>query len=585
MRMPLRNTSLMLKSSLILSVLLILLCSVFMIRSYNRDQSLYYSELETIETMLDAQMEASAPQITNSKQQLSALNAEQFMADGNNKALQKQLEYMLNSGFIANSYLFLPDLIKRDSKNYLKMLHANKALIDSGLGPGTDYEMPETFMKAYVNILKGGSGITDVYSDSGGTWISVLSPVKDEKGDLIAVFGIDFNYSRVQSDMNQAVIDSIWAGLLFGIPCILIVVFLIWITLKPLRQLTQLSLTAAQGDLSVSIPVRNGDEVGKLSANFNMMIGSIRQLVSNIKSSADEVSNSSFNLMASSDQTSKATHIVAESIEEVAAGSESQMQSAEESRRAMEEIAIGIQRIAESSATVSELAADTANHAEQGSTVIQRTIEQMNSIYAAVNDSASVIRDLGERSKEIGHIVSVIHEIARQTDLLALNAAIEAARAGEHGKGFAVVAQEVRKLAERAKDSSDQIGVLLQGIGSNAQRAVDAMEHGAQEVEAGTEVANLAGQTFSAIVGSIRTVTDQVQEVSAASEQMSAGTEQVTASLEELARIAREASGNSQNVAASSEEQLASMEEIARAAAQLRDTSKLLQAEINKFTW
>jgi methyl-accepting chemotaxis protein len=207
----------------------------------------------------------------------------------------------------------------------------------------------------------------------------------------------------------------------------------------------------------------------------------------------------------------------------------------------------------------------------------------MNKIDESVKKTSALMHELNERSVEIRHIVDIISDIANQTNLLALNASIEAARAGEHGKGFAVVAHEVRKLAEKSKESSDQIAELLQGIGIGMDSAVKAMEEGSKEVKTGTEIAGQAGVAFQKIVISFQHVTEQVQEVSAAAEQMSAGSEEISASLEELSRIARNASESSQSVAASSEEQLAAVEEIAGSAATLREMAGTLQKEINKF--
>ncbi|MFC4101239.1 methyl-accepting chemotaxis protein [Paenibacillus xanthanilyticus] len=184
----------------------------------------------------------------------------------------------------------------------------------------------------------------------------------------------------------------------------------------------------------------------------------------------------------------------------------------------------------------------------------------MQAIEQNLHKSVDTMHELRQLSTRIGEMIALIGEVANQTNLLALNASIEAARAGEHGKGFAVVAQEIRKLAERSKTSSAQIADILQGIGERTGEAVVSLEQSMAEAQTGTVVANKAGETFKAIVQSIRQVSEQVGEVSAASEQMSAGSEHVAVSLNNVERIASNSSMDSARVAAASEEQLASMQ-------------------------
>ena len=136
----------------------------------------------------------------------------------------------------------------------------------------------------------------------------------------------------------------------------------------------------------------------------------------------------------------------------------------------------------------------------------------MDKIHRSVNDTATVIQHLEERSKEIGKIIDVITGISSQTNLLALNAAIEAARAGEHGKGFAVVADEVKKLAEQSKESADQITTLVEEIQGDTERAVTVMRKGTNEVELGITVVQETGEGFKRILQSIDQVSSKFKK-------------------------------------------------------------------------
>lgn len=338
------------------------------------------------------------------------------------------------------------------------------------------------------------------------------------------------------------------------------------------------------GDLTIEdIQVKNKDEIGELASSFNQTKNQLRDLIKKIQSNTEQVAASSEELFASSEQAIQATTHVSSAVDEVASGSETQARGMDETKRAVEENAIAIQRIAESTAMVSDSAMEVLAESKQGNEIIKRTIKQMEEIRASVTESADVIRTLGENSKEIGNIVETINQIAEQTNLLALNAAIEAARAGEHGKGFAVVADEVRKLAEQSRQSTEQIASLIGGIQQNTAHAVRAMEKGTKEVEAGTAVAHDAGEAFQHILSSVEQAVGEMQEISAATEEISASTEQVTASVEQITTITSGISESMQGVAASSEEQLASAQEITSAAQSLSNLAQELQHEVSLF--
>ncbi|MFC3344543.1 methyl-accepting chemotaxis protein [Paenibacillus abyssi] len=385
-----------------------------------------------------------------------------------------------------------------------------------------------------------------------------------------------------QAREREILLYSIALGLI--VLCIILTYLIAKRIAKPITQMTSRLEMVAGGDLRGSdIVTGSQDEVGRLGLAINAMVGKWRDIITRTNETAAQVTASSAQLATGAEETKQATTQISSDMQEVASGAERQVQGSEESTKAMGEIAAGIGRIAESSSVVSQSSIDATAMAEQGQQSVNEVVSQMQLIHRSVGESAGMIAQLGERSREIDQIVSVITDLSEQTNLLALNAAIEAARAGEHGRGFAVVAGEVKKLAEQSRSSAGQITALIQEIQRDTNIAVESMNNRTTEVEQGLALAEHSGETFIKILASIEKVAEQIQEVSAAAQQVSASSEQVAASVEEQSVIAKSASFSSQNAASASEQQLASMEEIAVSAKRLSVLANDLQAMINTF--
>ncbi|WP_160500967.1 methyl-accepting chemotaxis protein [Paenibacillus dendrobii] len=575
-----RKSSLVFKSIIVLSVLFFLLESILTMLAQSQMKTQQFTELSNLEWALYNIIAEDIPYIEKAK---TLLGSDALMKDEQIQQVQRRLDSMKKHKMISNSYIYMPDIEGSGDTTKLKLILGNQELYDSGLKPGNVYEAEGALEDALKEMDKVGYATSKVYSDDYGKWVSVVNTVEDSSGKRVAIFGVDFNFSIISDQQSAYTIKTSIIGSVVALVFILLVIFMVRITLRPISELSKLSIRVADGDLSVQAPVKNKDEVGVLSANFNTMIGNIRHLIENVQQTSEKVTQSSKALAASADQTSRATEEITRSIQEVAGGSETQMQSAIESQVAMEEMAVGIQRIAEYSSLLSEHAQEVARKAETGNQVVQHSVDEMKGIHATVSETVDILKELEMRSHEIEKIVAIISNIAGQTNLLALNASIEAARVGEHGKGFAVVAQEVRKLAELSGDSSERISSMLNEIASYVSRASTAMNASMNQVVNGSESVQKAGEAFDEIVTSLQSVNEQVHEVSASAEQMSAGSEQVAASLDELARIGRSASGHSQSVAASSEEQMASMQEIASSATMLQGMADDLEKEVRVF--
>lgn len=574
------NRSLVVASSIVLALLLIVVIGVTETLSYNSQKNAFTQEINRTGETLGAQMEASYF--------LLGRGYEEIKAGGDTEGdvfqqLKQLLDTMIKNELVANAYIYMPEVTEQDGKKIATVMQSNDALHAAGFAPGDTYEIPEILQPTFTEASADGFAVSKVYEDQIGQWVTLMTELQSKDGQVVGMFGVDIDYAFINAKLSELLWKSIIIAAIFSVIAILIAVVLIRLVLKPLKRLAEVSALAAQGDLTLAVAVKGQNEISQVGTSFNAMIASLRELAGNISTTSGEVAGAAANMQQSAEQTSQATQDVTEAIQEVAVGSDTQLQSFQECQRAMTEMTVGIQRIAESTSSVSELAADTSQLASEGESVIDSTLQQMHEIEEHVSTTVATLHELKEQSDKIGGILAMIGDVANQTNLLALNASIEAARAGEHGKGFAVVAHEIRKLAERSKESSEQIGAILHSIGSGTSHAVLTMEKSAVAAREGSIVSAKAGESFRAIVTSIRDVSSQVQEVSAASEQMSAGSEQIAASLDQLEGIAATSADNAQRVAAASEEQLASMQEVASSSEQLRNLANTLNETIGRF--
>ena len=340
---------------------------------------------------------------------------------------------------------------------------------------------------------------------------------------------------------------------------------------------------AAGGDLSVHAPVENQDEFGEMATAFNGMIDNMRSMTKKIQDTAVFVSDTSEQLTANANQSAEATQSVAQSITEVAESAAVQMDSLGETKHEIDALSDGISQAVSRIATIRKNIEDTVERANEGNELVKSTVEQMNTISETVDQSAQIVEKLGQRSQEIGEIISTISGIAEQTNLLALNAAIEAARAGENGRGFAVVAEEVRKLAEESQQAAQQIGDLISSIQTETEQAVSAMKDGREQAEKGMENVSSTGHGFSRILELIRICSDDSAQITDTMQILDGRIHTIVNLSENVNNSAKRASDASQNVSAATEEQAAGMEEIAASSRGLADSAKNLKEESVKF--
>jgi methyl-accepting chemotaxis protein len=217
-----------------------------------------------------------------------------------------------------------------------------------------------------------------------------------------------------------------------------------------------------------------------------------------------------------------------------------QNQQTEQTATAMHEMSASVTEVSRHAGSAAKNARAAAETARLGGGIVRQMLASMNSIAEAVHSTSSTIHLLGEDSGRISHIVHVIEEIARKTNLLALNAAIEAARAGEHGRGFAVVASEVRALAESTAKATSEISQMIHGIQERTGQAVASMSEGTEIVAAGVVTTGSAGEALDKIIGMVEQVDRMIAQIAIASEQQSTSASNSSSALNSIYQLGSE---------------------------------------------
>lgn len=277
----------------------------------------------------------------------------------------------------------------------------------------------------------------------------------------------------------------------------------------------------AEGDLTVALPsdVRE-DELGLLMRAMESMRSSLHRMISEVHRASELI------VLSVSDIT--------QSSAQIAQGATVQREQSMNVASAMEEMTSTVNEVSRHCDDTSHTTESTRNSAARGGEAVQESVEKILALADSAKSTASVIRDLGENSRQIGSVVKVIEDIAEQTNLLALNASIEAARAGEHGRGFSIVASEVRKLAERTTAATGEIAAAIQGIQHSTQTAIRNIDSDVQRVEDSVQAVNHAAESLRVLVAGTVEVREKVDRIVVATTQQNTASAEISRSMQEI---------------------------------------------------
>ena len=368
-------------------------------------------------------------------------------------------------------------------------------------------------------------------------------------------------FNQTVEASNEAAVNALTLGVMVTGVTVFILILLGWTTassigialaslLKSLKD-----IASGDGDLTKRIQKKSNDELGDVVDSFNLFVEKLHHSIGDVVNSIQPLTSLSADLGALTSETLMITG--------------NQNRATEAVSLVVEEMVSSVQAVSNHASSASEAANEADKAAKDGREIVNKTVASINSLAAEVEHAGEVIRKLEADTENVGTILDVIKGVADQTNLLALNAAIEAARAGEQGRGFAVVADEVRTLASRTQDSTQEIQKVIEELQAAARSAVDVMGQSKQRAKTSVEQAAQTGESLTAI-------TERVEAIN----QMNM---QIANAAEEQERAAYSIKENVIGIKETSETAMQSIQKVEIASASLVDISSNLESITGDF--
>jgi methyl-accepting chemotaxis protein len=355
---------------------------------------------------------------------------------------------------------------------------------------------------------------------------------------------------------------------------------------RQFRRINESTEQIASGDLTRPVALVHQifvDETADIAEAINHMLKSLQELAGHLAGTVVEVSTMAQSLSSSAQEVNASTEEISSSMESVSKASGVQTDMVEKVNALIRNMAETVRTAAENAKAAAGSSNRVRETAQSGCRLSLLATEKLRGVFEQVEDSGRQLYALGEKTRHVHKITDVITKIAQRTNLLALNATIEAARAGEYGRGFAVVAEEVRKLADNAAKSAEQITTLLEEIDRESQQAIEKMRAGSAGLYEGREDINTINRFLEEIQGSVAEVASRVEEITGWTERQAADADKLVANADEIAKAAEDNAAATQEVTAATQEQMASMEEMALSAQDLLKMAEKLESVASRF--
>ncbi len=425
---------------------------------------------------------------------------------------------------------------------YAPTVHQNEAVVHDLENVLFRTNLAQLGLDAAQSAVQGKSGFSrDFHPGKQVTQVIGFSHLNEGKGFQGLHWSILVQIPEKEAlkqigDITNKTLLEMLLGLIIVIP---IGIFMGRKVIGRLKPFWEVAAKASEGDLTPRVSITTQDELGQMGGALNHLLDQLNTMLL-------QTQNVAHSLSQASDQLSDVGH-------QVVQVSQSQVNQATQVASSVEEVASTAGEMARNTQGLAATAHEVNESAVRGGEIVSSSIQGMESVSSRMQESASRIQTLGQRSQEIGDIIGVIEDIAEQTNLLALNAAIEAARAGDQGRGFAVVADEVRKLAERTGKATKEIATVIESVQQGTNEAVNSMEAGTKEAHSGMALAQEAGVRLTEIVNGVQRVVGMIQHFADSTQQQSDVSVQLSSSIHQVAQLSQENEGHVQGVASATQ--------------------------------
>lgn len=399
-------------------------------------------------------------------------------------------------------------------------IHPDKSKISSGVKnieglPGIISDVKQSGEFSYGEIKHKGT-----------TYVAAALPVPSLDWVIVAQMPAAELYSGLRAALFKTTVASVLIAIVF----LIMIAALAKGIIKPIKHVSDSLNAIGQqgGDLTRRLPEDRDDELGDLARGFNLFSDKLQNIIQQVMGVCGDLEQS--------------LNIVNSVVTSTSIRARAQEEKTELVATAVNEMGMTVQEIARNANEAADYANGTQDEANNGARIVSDTINNINELSGNMESASTVIRNLAKDVEAISGVLDVIRGISEQTNLLALNAAIEAARAGEQGRGFAVVADEVRTLAQRTQDATEEIRRTIEQLQSGASQAVNSMEQGRKVTATGVELATNAGNALSTITRNINEINGMNQQVAVATEEQNTVTEDINRNIVSIADISKETS-------------------------------------------